>query len=305
MIFLFPTFPMRSTEFDAAKILGYDKVYRHWYDRAKNSVDLNLHYLDDTHKKTVSYAQVTLQAHYACIIENVAMAQWASEKFGPCDRASSYSMGLFAALVHLGALDFESTLKLVEEICTKAHDALGEISWAVGAVVDFPIESLKSLLLQQDVNLEITDIYAPNTILFTGLASAVKKVLDQSLQQGASITRLIPLTAPFHTTSLLKIRPQMDDLVGALQIQDPACPLLSSLTQEWLVNAEQITTEIRNNVSAPMDWSATMGKIAQLSGGTIVECGSSHGLTDLSRAMLSDKWSCIDFRDFSGVNEPN
>lgn len=305
MIFLFPTFPMRSAEFDSAKILGYDKIYRHWHDRAKNSVDLNLHYLDDAYKKTVSYAQVTLQAHYACIIENVTMAQWASEKYGPCERASSYSMGLFAALVHLGALEFEPTLKLVGEICTKAHDALGETSWAVGAVVDLSIENLKALLLQEDVNLEITDIYAPNTILFTGLASAVKKVLDQSLLKGASITRLIPLTAPFHTTSLLKIRPQMDRLVDGLQIHDPACPLLSSLTQEWLVNAEQIAAEIRNNVSAPMDWSATMGKIAQLGGGVIVECGSSHGLTDLSRAMLSDKWNCIDFRDFSGANESN
>lgn len=298
MIFLFPTFPMRSPEFEISKISGLPQIYQEWFDRAKKCVPLNLALLDDPKNNGATHAQITEQAHYACIIENVSMAQWVSENVGKCDRASSYSMGLFSALVHSNSLDFESTMRLVQSICNQAHEALKETPWAVGAVIEFPLEKLKVIINDVDRALEVTDFYGPHAILFTGLASSVKLVLDRSLEQGASLTRLIPLTAPFHTTTLLKISPELDRLVGSLDVKAPAWPILSSLSQKWLTTAEDICVEIRKNISAPMDWNLTMQKIADLEGGTIVECGASIGLTDLAKQMLSSQWKCADFRDF-------
>lgn len=305
MIFLFPTFPMRYPEFEISKIPGLSEIYQKWFNRAKNCVPLNLALLDDPRNSTASHAQITEQAHYACIIENVSVAQWVTEKIGKCDRASSYSMGFFSALVHSNALDFESTMRLVQSIYNQALEASKETSWATGAVIEFPLEKLQAAMSDVDKTLEITDFYGPHTILFTGLSSSVKAVLDRSLEEGASLTRLIPLIAPFHTTALLKISPELDRLVDALDMKAPDWPILSSLTQKWLTTSEDINAEIRSNIFAPMNWNLAMQKIADLDGGTIVECGASVGLTELAKQMLSSKWKCIDFRDFEKSNESN
>ncbi|MBU3576063.1 hypothetical protein [Polynucleobacter sp. UK-Mo-2m-Kol15] len=298
MIFLFPTFPMRSPEFDISKISGLSDIYQLWLERAKKCAPLNLALLDDPRNNSASHAHITEQAHYACIIENVSMAQWVTENLGKCDRASSYSMGFFSALVHSNALDFESTMRLVQSICNQAHEALKETPWAVGAVVEFPVEKLNVIMSDVDSTLEITDFYGPHTILFTGLASSVKVVLDRSLEEGATLTRLIPLTAPFHTTTLLKISPELNRLVSTLDVRTPSWPILSSLSQKWLTTADDICAEIRSNIAAPMNWNLTMKKIAILDSGTIVECGASVGLTDLAKQMLSSQWKCLDFKDF-------
>lgn len=305
MIFIFPTFPMRSREFDVSKVPGLYGIYQRWFNRAKNCVPLNLALIESPHKSSSSHVQITEQAHYACIIENLAVAEWVTERMGGCDRASSYSMGLFSALVHSNSLEFETIMSLVQSICNKAHDALKETPWAVGAVIEFPLKKLQVAMKDVDESLEITDFYGPNTILFTGLSSSVKAVLDRTLVEGASLTRLIPLTAPFHTTTLLKISPEIDRLVGALDIRVPDWPILSSLSQKWLTSVEDVRTEIRNNISTPMNWNLTMQKIAELESGTIVECGASIALTDLAKQMLSTDWKCIDFRDFEKSNESN
>lgn len=305
MIFIFPTFPMRSPEFEISKISGLSEIYQKWFDRAKNCIPLNLALINDSQNGTATHAQVTEQAHYACIIENLSIAEWVTKNLGQCSCASSYSMGLFSALVHSNSLDFESVMKLVQSICNQAHEALKETPWAVGAVIEFPLVKLQAAMSHIDKTLEITDFYGPHAILFTGLSSSVKTVLDRALEDGASLTRLIPLTAPFHTTSLLKINPELDRLVNALDVKAPDWPILSSLSQNWLTTPDQICAEIRSNISAPMNWNLTMQKIADLKLDMVVECGASVALTDLAKQMLSSEWKCVDFREFEKSNGQN
>jgi malonyl CoA-acyl carrier protein transacylase len=300
MIYLFPTFPMRSPDFDITKIDGLSEMVGSAIKRAQNCVPLDLGLLENVNKKSGPLTpEQTEQAHYACMIENLAIADWASQNIGQCDRISSYSMGLFSAMIYAKALEFEATFELVHSICNLVHSQLGGEAWSVGAVIDFPKESLLNLISAQNTSLEITDYFGPHTILFTGPSKNVKEILDQALNDGAKMTRLIPLTAPFHTSRLESIQEQLDPLVRKLKIQKPMWPILSSLNQTWLLNADDIGNELHNNVTAPMNWFSTMQKIEALGTDTIVECGASIGLTDMARSMLPDSWTCLDFQSFT------
>jgi len=293
---------MRSPDFDAAKINGLSQIIEHYFQRAQNCVPLNLSLLENVSKSSSPLTQEqTEQAHYACMIENLAVADWVSQNIGQCDRISSYSMGLFSALIYSKALEFEPTFKLVHSICNLVHSQLGSQAWSVGAVIDFPKERLLELMSAQNASLEITDYYGPHTILFTGPSKNVKEVLDQALSDGANMTRLIPLTAPFHTSRLDDIQTQLEPLVQQLKIQNPMWPILSSLNQKWLLQAEDIRVELHNNVTAPMNWFSTVQEIEALGSDTIAECGASIGLSDMVRSMLPESWNCLDFQNFASV----
>lgn len=301
MLLLFPTFPMRFPDFNIASIQGLDAIYQKWIDRAREFIPLDLELLDKSDNSKVPFHKVTEQAHYACVIENISVAEWVTAKFGVCSHACSYSMGLFSALIFSEALDFASTLKLVQEICNLTYKASKDTSWSAGAVIQFPLEGLKEIISEIDQSLEITDIYGPHTILFTGKFNSVKTVLDRCLKEGASATRMIPLTAPFHTTILKKVSPDLDRLIDGLSIKSPKWPILSSINQNWLTTPNDVQIELRKNVWAPMNWQLTMEKFVNLNDELIIECGASFNLSELARPALGPKKRCLDFRDFSNL----
>lgn len=298
MIYQFPTFPMRASEFDENLLPGYRKIREHWTAEASQAVPLDFACLAGAPPQDSAAAQhFTLQAHYACIIESMAMAQWIATHVGPCTCSTAYSMGLFAAVAHAGAIGFQPVLELARDVCMAAHQSASHNAWAIGAAVDFPLARLRVLMQEASPDLEVTDLYGANTVLFTGLRDPVAQVLDRALAEGASSTRLIPVTAPFHTTGLLTIEPAIAAALERTPVQAPAWPILSSITQEMLVTESDVRAEIRRNVSRPMNWFATLKAALALKDGEMVECGASFILTELARDLFPDTCRYRDFRD--------
>jgi [acyl-carrier-protein] S-malonyltransferase len=304
MIYLFPTFPMRAQEFDPGLLSGFTPLLQEFTARAACVVSLEADALNTFCADDRDGSEhLTIQAHYACIIESVAMARWMTTRLGPCNLVSAYSMGLFSAAAHCGAIEFERSLELARDICTAAHRAMGARLWAVGAIVGLPVARVVELLGQSAVDLEVTDRYDEVTTLFTGPRESVKQVLDSALEIGAVATRLIPVTAPFHTRGLVQIETQIADLLDDVTVRPPTCPILSSITQTQLVNAQDIRAEFCRNISRAMDWQATTQRFMLSNPKTIVEAGASYTLADMIRADYPAVCSVHDWRDFQGRAE--
>jgi [acyl-carrier-protein] S-malonyltransferase len=303
MIYLFPTFPMRALEFDENRLIGFREIREHWTAEAANVVSLDFACLSNAPPQAGADAQhFTLQAHYACIIESVSMAQWLEATAGPCTCSAAYSMGLFAAVAHAGSISFPSVLELARDVCTAAHQSATTHPWAIGAAVDFPLNRTRELMQEASPDLEVTDLYGANTVLFTGHRDPVTQVLDRALAEGASTTRLIPVTAPFHTTRLRAIEPAISAALDRLQLRAPSWPILSSITQEKLVTESDVRNEICRNVSRPMNWFATLKAALAMQDDGMVESGASFTLTELARDLFPDACTYRDFRDLQAVD---
>jgi hypothetical protein len=95
MIYLFPTFPMRAQEFDPGSLPGLTALLKEFTQRAARVVSLEANALSTFCADDRDGSEhLTIQAHYACIIESVAIARWMTTRLGPCDLISAYSMGL-------------------------------------------------------------------------------------------------------------------------------------------------------------------------------------------------------------------
>lgn len=290
---------MRSSEFNVDNIPGLREIRDQWFARAAKVVPVDLAALSMFPDNSPVSVHNTEQAHYSSMIENLSVAQWANNKLGPCTYSSSYSMGLFSALVHSGAIEFEASLQLVKSVWDEAMHFSQDGVWAVGAVIDFPEARLSELIQDQSAFLEITDTYGIGTLLFTGEHAAVKAVLDLALIEGAAATRLIPLSAPFHTSKLRGIEPKISALIEQIRFSNPNWPILSSLDQSWIRTCDDVRFELCRNISAPMNWLGTIGKLADTGVGTMIECGASFSLTELAKQSFPDSFQYFNYRNFS------
>lgn len=301
MIYLFPTFPMRSPDFDPQALTGYPEIFKGWMDRVEQATSIHLNSFKGAHFSGVG--DETLREQYLCIAEGLAMAQWARARLAPCAKSTSYSMGIFAALVDANAISLEDALLLAKMICREAHGVSSGQSWAVGVLLNFSDSKVLALIKDYSLAVEISDVYTQDTLLICGATDQVERALIIATDLGAQATRLLPMSAPFHTTYLQKTEAPIMDFLKTVEIKSPSWPILSSLTQKWLLTKQDILAELSCNVSRPMNWMNTILTLASPDSDGMIECGSSAKLTESVKKILGQDANCTGYLDFEGLHE--
>ena len=295
--FIFPTFAMRREEYRLDEIPGYLEARAPFVDRAAAVVEITAATFAFPDRATPPEGlAATLQAHYASYLEGVAIGAWLEPRIGKCNIAAGYSMGLFAALSHAGAVSFEDGLTLMRGLCVAVHDSVDLGAYAMGAIDGLPPDDVASVASTWP-GVEVIDIYGQGTTIVSGREGEVAAVLDTCQQRGATYTRLTPATAPYHSTALKAVRPILEELAGMIAIRSPHCRIVSALTQRLLSSPEDVRLEIARNVSTAMNWYATMRAVQQLGMSVVCECGSSNALANMARRDLPGDYSIQDVRD--------
>jgi [acyl-carrier-protein] S-malonyltransferase len=295
--FVFSTFAMRRAEFAVQEIPRLAAYMEPLVARASAVVTI-----DDRTFNYLGLGEVpkglveTQNLHYASYIEGVAAGALAERLVGPCQLAAGYSMGIYAALCHLGALRFEDGLRLMNEVCVAVHDALAHTAYAIGAVEGLSAEVMRTLIATHDREAELIDVYGPTTLVLAGRSASVAAVLAAAEKAGAVFVRLMPATAPYHTAALRAAEPQIRRYLEATRVDKPRASLLSALNQQRLATADDIREELARNVLQPMDWLATTRAMVAEGISTLCECGSSASLGNMAKREVPGDYVVADLR---------
>lgn len=292
---------MRSPDFDPASLADYSEIFEAWMDRVEQATSVLPNSVEDA--RSSSAGDETLREQYLCIAEGLAMAQWSRERLAPCSKSTSYSMGIFTALVDANAISLEDALLLAKMICREAHKVSSGQSWAVGVLLNFSELKVLALIKDHSLAVEISDVYTQDTLLICGATDQVEKALAIATELGAQATRLLPMSAPFHTTYLQKTEESIRNFLETVEIKSPSWPILSSLTQKWLSTKQDILVELSCNVSRPMNWMRTVLTAASTDSEEMIECGSSSKLTESVKKILGQTANCKSYLDFEGSHE--
>jgi len=293
--YLFPTFPMRDAAASPARIPGYQAILDRWTEQAGQYIPVSDDLFDVPDPATVPDLPATLNAHYACFLEGMAMAEWLGEMRGRPDVVTGYSMGLFAALCCAGSVTFEDSLAVMAQICGNVHQAVEGQHYAMGVVSGLD-ETEASACFAGTV--EATDVYSPITIILAGLTTEVTQSLAACMAAGAEDTMLLPVSAPFHSTALSGIRGANLAAVETITIVAPEVRVISAISAAPLKTAEEVRREIIANVVTPMRWFATMLTVIQSGATAYYECGLSPRLTNVARRMMPENQNIENFLDF-------
>lgn len=288
---LFPAFAMRQRDLRREHLEGYLEHVERLRSRAAALVAINPQKFSAPEDVVLAdELEDDLQAQYACYIDNCAAADLWRTRFPRCEFVCGYSMGLFAALYRAGALTFEDGLRLMQAVCTFAHQAVGEARYGMGAVMGLTVDEVRQELRHHAPQVEISDICGPRVVICSGERQQVETVLEACERAGALHARLIPVKLPFHSSLMKSAEARTAELLQRVCLCPPQCGVVSSITQEVLVTVDSLREEIARNVAHAMNWYATMRKLLDLGVDTFLECGLSDSLTNLANRNVKGKY---------------
>ena len=295
--YLFPSFPMREAGLEHAQLPGFAEIVGELAARAAAVADVTPRTFAPVPGGGALGLEATLQAQYACFIESLAFARWIEGQCPPADYLAGYSMGLFAAACHAGALGFEDGLEVVHRVCVAGHAGVAG-AYAVGAVFGIDPGVLDRVIARVGRGVEVIDVYGPRSLLVIGPEPAVAAVLALCARRGADTT-LIPVTAPFHASALRGVARDISLLLRTVPVKEPRRPLLSCGTLRLLRTTDAVRREIARNICHGMNWHGTMQTLLGLGVTFFVECGPSQRLTRMARREVPGEYAFRNFTDLA------
>jgi [acyl-carrier-protein] S-malonyltransferase len=283
---LFPAFAMKYREFHRNGPERFRDAADEYLRRASAVVEVDPrkferrggYLLDDS-------LEDDLQEHYVSYIDSCALGSLLTDRGIACDYVAGYSMGLFAAMSHSGAVTFEDGLELLQATCRFAHEAVEEDRYGMGVVVGFTPDELGSLIADHCPGVEVADVSGPRVVISSGPRDDLERLLQAAEAGGSLQARFLPVGLPFHSARLREVEWRIRDILGRLPIAPPRCGIVSCVGQEILVTRDDVLEEVARNVWQPIRWHATMRRLLSLEVDTFVECGPSESLCNLARNL--------------------
>jgi [acyl-carrier-protein] S-malonyltransferase len=122
-----------------------------------------------------------------------------------------------------------------------------------------------------------------NVIIASGKRSQLQTLFEAAKAEGALQSRFLPVGLPYHSSMMNGAGEKIRAFLKQIEIKDPECGIVSCVTQNILLTADDVHEEVAGNVVHHLNWQKTMQKMLDLGVKVFVECGLSEGLCKLSK----------------------
>ena len=184
--FLFPAFSMKYKDAGAKPVDGYAEEVARSLAQASAVVDIDPRKFEKPGEVALDdELQDDLQEHYVSYVKSSALASLLETRGIRCDYVAGYSMGLFAALHHGGAVSFEEGLRLLHHVCTFAHEAAEGGVYGMGVVVGLTVDEVAALIARHCPGVEVADVCAPRVVIASGTRGDLGNLFEAAEAKGS------------------------------------------------------------------------------------------------------------------------
>jgi [acyl-carrier-protein] S-malonyltransferase len=201
---------------------------------------------------------------------------------------AGHSVGEYAALVAAGVLAFEDALRLVVRRgeLMAAQPGNGGMSAVIGLdreAVQRAIEVVAS-----PADLVVANDNAPGQVVLSGDRDALAAAEDSLRAAGAK--RLIPLkvSGAFHSPLMAEVSDRLAEAFEDVAWRDATISVVSNVTAEPERNAERLRNLLAEQVRSPVEWVASVRRMADDGVDTFVECGSGAALAGMVKRIAPE-----------------
>jgi [acyl-carrier-protein] S-malonyltransferase len=233
----------------------------------------------------------------------------------PCCYAG-HSLGEYTALAASGALSLGDAVILVHRRGALMQEAVPLGSGAMSAILGLDMDTVRSICDESGQG-EIcvpANVNAPNQIVISGDAGAVKRAGIAAKERGAA--KIIPLkvSAPFHCARMRPAADRLRDEFAALSWKAPSAPIIANVDASPKRSIDSIRTALYEQTYSPVLWSDGVTAMSNAGVGLFVEIGPGSVLTGLIKRIVKgvktvsvsgvgDIKTAVNFLGGSAVNE--
>ena len=233
--------------------------------------------------QTINAQPALVTASYACL---QATREIAGESLPEASFLAGHSLGEYTALAVAGVFDFSRAVRLARERGRLMHEAGQLQSGSMAAIIGLD-ESLLSEICQK-TDTVLANINCPGQIVISGAADNIAKAVEMATAAGAKRAIELQVSGAFHSPLM---KPAVDGLIKYLEETEfivPAIPVIGNMTGEPLSTVAEVKTELRNQLTNPIQWQRTVEYIYGQGVPTFIEIGPGKVLTGLIRRINSE-----------------
>jgi [acyl-carrier-protein] S-malonyltransferase len=199
--------------------------------------------------------------------------------------AGGHSLGEYAALCAAGVFSVADTLRLVRHRGVVMQQAAQDNPGGMIAVMGLPVERFQSICERAAPagSVEIANHNSPAQVILTGEQGALKAAAALAKKEGAVLVVPLKVSGPWHSRFMGSASRMMAEVLAASEIREPAIPVVSNVTGDFVSNAQQIRDCLVQQIVQPVQWVACENRLLQEGHRLFVEVGPGHMLGGLMR----------------------
>lgn len=139
-----------------------------------------------------------------------------------------------------------------------------------------------------ETGVELANINSDDQIVISGDKIAVARAMDLASARGARKTIPLQVSGAFHSSLMYQAQTGLSEAVEAMELHDPAFPIIANYSGTALDTAEEVRSELVNGLCHCVQWRNSVRYMVNSGVSQFVEFGPSKVLTSLIKRIDRD-----------------
>ena len=230
--------------------------------------------------KQTENAQPAILAH--------SLATWMTVKddlVGRVRFGAGHSLGEFTAYGAAGSLELEDAVRLVRRRGElMAASPPGTMSAILG-MEPSAVEGICERVRAEGGVVVAANFNSPGQIVISGEIRAVERAGELAKQSGARMVRRLAVSGAFHSPLMADVEAGLRAELERVSFRDPEFPVVSNVTAQPVTDAATARRNLVVQLTAPVRWSESVQRIAEVGVRDFVELGPGKVLTGMLRRI--------------------
>jgi [acyl-carrier-protein] S-malonyltransferase len=246
-------------------------------------------------RQTINAQPALVIASFACI---EAVREINAKNLPAPSFLAGHSLGEYTALAVSGVFDFPTAVRLARERGRLMHEAGQKTLGAMAAVLGLDETNLAEVCRRTDT--VMANINCPGQIVISGAAENITKAMQAATAAGASRAIALQVSGAFHSPLMQPAVEGMTQYLASVPFKAPSIPVIGNVSGAPLDTADAVKTELRRQLTSPVQWQRTIEYMLSQGVTTIIEIGPGKVLTGLIR-RINKEVKTINIGDLASV----
>ena len=200
---------------------------------------------------------------------------------------AGHSLGEYSALCAARALSLSDTARLLRIRGEAMQAAVPVGEGAMAALIGLDLEGAQKAIDAAPGGgvCEIANDNAPGQVVISGDKARVEAVCGGAKAFGAKMAKLLPVSAPFHSSLMSPAAERMAEALAKAEIKAPATALVANVTARQAPAPAEIRELLVKQVTGRVRWTESVAYMSEQGCETFIEVGSGKVLSGLIKRI--------------------
>ncbi len=200
---------------------------------------------------------------------------------------AGHSLGEYSAHVAAGTLNFSDVVRTVRNRGKYMQEAVPVGVGAMAAILGMDLDQVAAVCRDaaQGEVCEPANINSAEQIVISGHTAAVERAARLADERGAKRAKLLPVSAPFHSTLMKPAQDRLAADLNKLTFHKPNVPVACNVDAALLTEAVTSRDALVRQVTGSVKWEQSMRLLSTHGVQTFIEVGPGKVLSGLLRQI--------------------